>query len=558
MSLNRRVFLAGAAGVSMAGAASAAIIAPGASAGEARALESIAAYLEAHRRHFGLPALGLVVVSGGKSFTILSGTRDYRETQPLNGDELWQIGSISKSFIALICLGLQAEGKLTLDDELRQHLPEARLPNISSGGPFTIRGLLDHTTGLPDFAPALGIKLWRGFGAGKGWSYSNTGYDLLGKMIQRIEGKPLHKVIEERVCKPLNMLATRGAIQWRDRLRYPASYAPVRPDRPVLTAMALAPAPWVDADLGAGSVAAPLPDMARYLRFLIAVGQGKGAPLLTDAQARLWLESPVPQDPADPAETYGLGLMHRSDEERPLLHHTGGMVSFSSSFHVDPAAGVGAFASCAVGGINYRPRLLTLYALRALRAAAGGSAIPEPPALGALPANADDAVGSYADGDRRLTILPGLMVELDGQRAALQAAAPDLLVCAHPGLVEWPLVLVRSGKKPGEGPVVAVDHGERRYVRAGAAASLPPTAPELAVLAGHYQSDDPWIGGISIVARGDRLYLGGVEPLRQTGKDEWAPANPRNNPERLQFDGFVNLAPQVLIWSGRRLERRDP
>ncbi len=558
MSLNRRVFMVGAASASMAGAAGAAIIAPGANAAEARALEAIAAYVEAHRRHFGLPALGVALVSGGKSFTILSGTRDYRETQPLNGDELWQIGSISKSFVALLCLSLQAEGKLTLDDELRQHLPEARLPGVSSGGPFTIRGLLDHTTGLPDFAPAMGTKLWRGFAAGKGWSYSNTGYDLLGKMIARIEGKPLHQVIEERVCKPLGMAATRGAIQWRDRTRYPSSYAPVRPDRPVLNAMALAPAAWVDADLGAGSVAAPLADMARYLRFLIAVGQGKGTPLLTDNQARLWLENPVPQDPAEPAETYGLGLMHRMDDGRALLHHTGGMVSFSSAFHVDAAAAVGAFASCAVGGINYRPRLITLFALRALRAAASGVAIPTPPALGVLPENAGDFVGSYAAADRGLTILPGLMIEVDGQRAALQPAGGDVMVTAHPGLVDWPLVVVRDGKQPGTGAVVAIDHGPHRFIRSGAAAALPTTPPELAVLAGHYQSDDPWIGGISIVARGDRLYLGGVDPLRQTGKDEWAPAFPKNSPERLTFDGHMNLAPQVLVWSGRRLDRRDP
>jgi CubicO group peptidase (beta-lactamase class C family) len=557
MPINRRLFLAGAAGASLAGAANATLIAPGATAAEVRALEAIAAYVEAHRRHFGLPALGMTVVSGGKSFTILSGTRDYRETQPLNGDELWQIGSISKSFVALLCLSLQAEGKLTLDDELRQHLPEARLPGVSSGGPFTIRGLLDHTTGLPDFAPAMGAKLWRGFAAGKGWSYSNTGYDLLGKMIARIEGKPLHQVIEDRVCKPLGMAATRGAIQWRDRGRYPASYAPLRPDRPVLTAMAMAPAPWVDADLGAGSVAAPLPDMAHYLRFLIAVGQGKGAPLLTDNQARLWLESPVPQDPALPVETYGLGLMHRLDEERPLLHHTGGMVSFSSSFHVDAAAGVGAFASCAVGGINYRPRLISLFAVRALRAAASGAAIPAPPALGALPGNAGDFVGNYADGARQLTILPGMMVEVDGQREALQSPGGDLMVTAHPGLVDWPLVVVRDGKKPGDGAVVAIDHGPHRFIRSGANASLPPTPPELAVLAGHYQSDDPWIGGIDIVARGDRLYLGGVAALRQIGKDEWTLAE-KNNPERLLFDGHINFVPQVLIWSGRRLERRDP
>ena len=557
MPLDRRLFLAGAA-ASLAAPAAARIIAPGATAAETRALEAIAANVEAHRRHFGLPALGVVVVSGGRSFTILSGTRDYRETQALAGDELWQIGSISKSFIALICLSLQAEGKLTLDDELRQHLPEARLPGVSSGGPFTIRGLLDHTTGLPDFAPALGFKLWRGFNAGKGWSYSNTGYDLVGQMIARIEGKPLHQVIEERVCRPLGMAATRGAIQWRDRSRYPASFHPLRPDRPVLTAMALAPAPWVDANLGAGSVAAPLADMGRYLNFLVAVGQGRGAPLLTDAQARLWLDNPVPQAPETPDERYGLGLMHRIDEGRPLLHHTGGMVSFSSSLHVDAAAGVGAFASCAVGGINYRPRLITLHALRALRAAAAGAAIPPAPSL--LPAADAGAplVGTYMDGAHRLDILPGLVLSLEGARAPYELPGPDHLVPAHPAFVDWPLVAVRAQSKAGDGAVIAIDHGTRRFVRAGAAAPLPATPPELAALAGHYQSDDPWIGGLGIVARGDGLFAWGSDALRRVGRDEWAPASPQNSPERLRFDAFVNGIPQVLDWSGRRLERRDP
>lgn len=59
-TIDRRLFLAGAAGVSLAGAANATLIAPGASAGETRALEAIAAYLQSHRRHHGLPAMGMV------------------------------------------------------------------------------------------------------------------------------------------------------------------------------------------------------------------------------------------------------------------------------------------------------------------------------------------------------------------------------------------------------------------------------------------------------------------------------------------------------------------
>jgi hypothetical protein len=65
--------------------------------------------------------------------------------------------------------------------------------------------------------------------------------------------------------------------------------------------------------------------------------------------------------------TYGNGLMHVGNASRSYLHHTGGMVSFSSSFHLDVRSGVGAYASANVSAFfEYRPRLLTLFAASAL------------------------------------------------------------------------------------------------------------------------------------------------------------------------------------------------
>ncbi|WP_310496681.1 serine hydrolase domain-containing protein [Sandarakinorhabdus sp.] len=555
MPIDRRLFLAGSSMLLSASMAGAAIIAPRANAAQQKALAAIAALMETHRRHHGLPAMGMVVVDGADPFFIQSGTRDYRETSALAGDELWQIGSISKSFIALICLQLQAEGKMTLADELRQHLPEARLPGVSSGGPFTIQGLLDHTTGLPDFAPAFPAddsRLWRGFSAGSHWSYSNTGYDLVGAAIERIEGKPLYQVIEARVCKPLGMAATRGAIQWRDRTRFPASYGPVRPDLPALVKTALAPAPWVDANLGAGSVASTLADMGKYLGFLIAVGQGKGAPLLTDGQAGVWLASPVVQDPANVTETYGLGLMHREQDGRKLLHHTGGMVSFSSSFHVDAAAGTGAFASCAVGGINYRPRAITAYAARAMRLAREGQAPPAPPAFAVPAIKPEEFAGTFSDGSETISIGPGLTISGGGDVAALEPAGPDMLVTSLPALADFALVAVRQS-----GGIAALDHGSRRFVREGTEAPLPVTPPALLARQGWYQSDDPWMGGFAVVARGDRLYLGGTDMLTGIGDDVWRLAQPEWHPERLRFAAFIKGIPQIAVLSGRVYERRD-
>jgi CubicO group peptidase (beta-lactamase class C family) len=558
MPIDRRLFLAGASALAVPGVAPAAVSAAGANAAQKHAIAAIAAYLEAHRAFFALPAMGLVLVDGPFTATILSGEADYLQTQPLTGREMWQIGSISKSFVALVCLQLAAEKKLGLGADVRTIFPEVPLPD--AGGPFTIRGLLDHTTGLPDFAPVFamdGSKLWQGFPAGAHWSYSNTAYDILGKAIERIEGKPLAAVIEARIARPLGMADTRGAITWADRSRYTASYSMLRPDRPVRQKNPLAPAAWVDTTLGAGSVASTLPDMARYLRYLIALQNGAGAPLLSNDLARLWLADPVVQDPENKAETYGLGLMHREVDGQKLLHHTGGMVSFSSSFHTDGAAGTGAFASCAIGGTGYRPRLLTLYATQALRLAKAGKPIPPPPALGVPPLkDAAALAGRYSSGGKTLTIAStpaGLTLATGGKAWPVEVNGGGSLVTDHPDFAAFPIVVVRDGDK-----VIALDYASGRYGKDGAMApALPPTSPRIAARAGRYQSDDPWIGGFSLVARGDTLYIEGTEPITEIANDEWRLANPDWNPERLRFTGFMNGRPLLAIWSGRVLERRD-
>lgn len=555
MTVSRRLFLAGTAVVAMPGIAAAAIRAPGATASQQAALTAIAAYAEEHRRFFGLPSLGLVVVDGPLTALIQSGARDYEKRSPLDPNDLWQVGSISKSFVALICLQLVQEGKIDLESDIRTVLPEAPLPDA----PFTFRGLLDHTTGLPDFAPPFGpegYKLWTGFKAGSHWSYSNTAYDLIGSAIERIDGRPLARSIEARVMKPLGMNDSRGNIAFRDRTRFPASYTVIRPDLPALPPYQLAPAPWVDASLGAGSVAATLPDMAKYLRYLIGVGKGHGAPMLSDDLARLWLAKPVVQDPAVPAETYGLALMHRPTDGHDLLHHTGGMVSFASSFHSDGVSDVGAYASTPItASTGYRPRLITQFACQAMRAAKEGKPLPTPTPLATPPiAKPGDFAGNYAGlgGSFSIESGSGLTLVDAGTRTPLQMLAPDIFYADTSRFGALALVFVRD-----KGAIIAVDWGALRFGRNGASAKLPATAELLANRAGHYQSDDPWIGGVTIVARGDKLYLEGAQELVDIGGDVWRVAAEDWNPERLSFAGFVNGKPQIAIMSARLLERRD-
>src|SRR5690606_14744622 len=100
---------------------------------------------------------------------------------------------------------------------------------------------------------------------------------------------------------------------------------------------------------------------------------------LSDANAAAFMADPAAAPGWAPTAHYGNGLARVTIAERQYLHHTGGMVSFSSSMHVDPEAGVAAYASSNVGvSLNYRPRDITLYACRLLRMAREGGDAPTP------------------------------------------------------------------------------------------------------------------------------------------------------------------------------------
>src|SRR5256885_15818145 len=120
--------------------------------------------------------------------------------------------------------------------------------------------------------------------------------------------------------------------------------------------------------------------MTRFMRTLANAAQGRGGLSLPPGVAKAFVTHAVPSD--TPGMSYGNGLMHVSNGPRAYLHHTGGMVSFSSSFHVDTASGVGAFASSTISAFaEYPPRMLTRFAVDALTNALAGKPPPPTPPL---------------------------------------------------------------------------------------------------------------------------------------------------------------------------------
>ena len=144
---------------------------------------------------------------------------------PITPATIFHVASVSKQFTAMAVMLLAADGKLSLDDDIRKHLPE--LPDY--GHRITIRHLLTHTSGLRDQWDLLIMARGRfeenriteadvleivarqkalNFVPGSEYLYSNTGYTLAGTIVRRVSGKSLRAFADERIFRPLGMSNT--------------------------------------------------------------------------------------------------------------------------------------------------------------------------------------------------------------------------------------------------------------------------------------------------------------------------------------------------------------
>jgi CubicO group peptidase (beta-lactamase class C family) len=550
MPITRRAFTTGALSATLASRAMGQ--SPPPAPALATAFAAIQRYGDAHRQFFNLPGMTLAVAAPGpvrQTFNFGFANADARSA--ITPDTLFQIGSISKVMVALLIHQFAAEGRLRLSDRISDLMPAIALP---SGNAISVQHLLDHVAGIPGDAPLFPSGgLWTAYAPGAHWHYSNTGYDILGKLAEHLGRKPLALLLHERVLMPLGMTRSRGAIIGADRLRYAQGYEAADQIAPYVRGAPLAPAPWVDVTFGAGSVASTADEMLSFLLALAGVAKGKGILGLSPLQAREFTTHAVRSEA--PGMTYGNGLMHVGTGGRAYLHHTGGMLSFSSSFHVDVANGVGAFASSTINAFaEYRPRLLTMFAVDAIGAALAGKPIPVAPGLEPLLPNAAAYAGRYLGPSGSLEVQADRMLRIiaNGQSAPLQWLTDDIFRTTHPSFRQNSLLFERSG-----GAVARVAWGSSSYLRAGAAGSLPASDPAVAQLAGRYVNDDPWYGPAPVIERGGKLWLGTETPMTKIGDNLWRVGRESWSPERASFADFIDGRPQTFLFSGNKFTRHE-
>jgi D-alanyl-D-alanine carboxypeptidase len=289
----------------------------------------------------GSPGAIVLVHDADGTKTGVAGYANLRTKERLRAGHTFRVGSITKTFVATVVLQLAAEGALELDDSVEQWLP-GLVPN---GQAITLRQLLNHTSGIYNYTDdeALFRSLVRNplrllppaelvavatkhrplFDPGTSWSYSNTGYIVLGLVIEKAAAAPLEQQLRQRIFEPLGLTQTSFPAVASMPRPFARGYLP--PGNGVLSTPGGKPVDvtawspsWAWA---AGGLVSTAGDLARFYGGLL------GGELLQPEQLR---EMRTTVATPDGSSRYGLGLASDRLQCGPTLGHTGGVPGYTS------------------------------------------------------------------------------------------------------------------------------------------------------------------------------------------------------------------------------------
>ncbi|MFC4911842.1 serine hydrolase domain-containing protein [Actinomadura gamaensis] len=305
------------AGAVVAGGVMAGVLAPSV-AGAAQGGDGVQRGLDAFVRVDGVPgAVATVTGRDGRTRVYGAGVGDLATGARMPKDGQVRIGSATKTFVAVVVLQLVEEGRVRLDEKVEKYLPGLLRGKGVDGNAITVRQLLQHTSGLPDFesdvtddllqrrylAPrqTLAIALRHGavFPPGTKWSYSNTNYLVAGMIVEKVARRSLGAELDRRVIRRAGLKHTYfpAAAETAIRGRHPEGYRKVGSDTALHDVTEIDPsAAWA-----AGAMVSTTSDLDRFYSLLLRPGR-----LLKKAQLRQ-MRTTVPIKGS--TARYGLGLI---------------------------------------------------------------------------------------------------------------------------------------------------------------------------------------------------------------------------------------------------------
>jgi D-alanyl-D-alanine carboxypeptidase len=322
--------------------------------------------VEATAKELLVPGAMVLLRTPEGNFVFGYGTTELGLTDPPQADTHFRIASNTKTMTAAVIVLLAQEGKLRFDDSVSKYVQ-----GVPRGEEITISELLKMRSGLPHYTDAPELTESLDHDPARAWTpqemlaiafkrpspsapdteydYCNTNYVLLGLIAEKIEGKPLAQIFQERLFGPLGMTQTSLPARTSNAMPEPyahgymyggSSYAMTDAPYPAdLQAAARAGTLKPNDDTeqnpsyatAAGGAISTANDLATWMRALV------GGKVFNADYQRQWLESPMAQDPSAPdGQKYGYGITLMSFGPNRIYFHGGEMPGFNSFMGYDP------------------------------------------------------------------------------------------------------------------------------------------------------------------------------------------------------------------------------
>jgi len=298
-----------------------------------------------------VPGISMCILDGDEVHELVSGVANQRSGVPVKPETVFRIASITKLYTATLVMQLVDQGKVELDRSVVEQLPEFRLASPEDTATVTPRHLLTHTSGI---SGDLSFKTGRGDDAVQKWmarlaetkplfspgvthSYSNAGYNVLGRLVEYILGTTWDDALQETIVAPLGLTETVTLPE--DVL--PKLYA--LGNRTDVEKGELKPIESWDADRGSGpcgEITASARDLIAFARMHLDRGRVEGkspeTSLLSPEVAASMLVPQVKLPRYGLAECWGLGFEIFSTGERVIAGHGGNFDAQTSSLYIIP------------------------------------------------------------------------------------------------------------------------------------------------------------------------------------------------------------------------------
>jgi CubicO group peptidase (beta-lactamase class C family)/D-alanyl-D-alanine dipeptidase len=350
----------------------------------ASAIQEIGKLVEFEREENGIPAMSIAIVEGDrllyeKGFGSLARRNNNRSA---TAETIYRVGSVSKLFTDIAIMQLVEEGKIDLDKPVSTYLPEFK-PDNKSGKEITLRQLMSHRSGLireprlgsyfdPD-PPSLqktveslnGVPLT--YEPGAKIKYSNAAIAVVGRVVEKVDGRPFPQAVRERVLKPLGMTASdfepTAAVKKNLAEAEMWSYHGKRFTAPTFE---LGESP-------AGCMYSNVQDLARFMKVVLAGGK-EASPLKPDTLKQMLTPQFADKDAKN---GFGIGFALNQLEGKLRVGHGGAIYGFSTELAMLPEEKLGVVVIASKDVTNQITTRIVDEALKMLLATKKGQAFPK-------------------------------------------------------------------------------------------------------------------------------------------------------------------------------------